>query len=146
MTLENLLRIGRLKAQPVDEVQVARLLDGAELAVRDAAVEGLSAISRLDIAWRAIMQASLAALLANGYRPSTSEPGHHQMMVHALPKTIGMDPRRVQVLDAFRKMRNQVDYHGVPVSDAVAAECGQAAARLIAEVRAWRAARQRQPQ
>lgn len=114
--------------------------------MRDAAVEGLSAISRLDIAWRAIMQASLAALLANGYRPSTSEPGHHQMMVQALPKTIGMDPRRVQVLDAFRKMRNQVDYHGVPVSDAVAAECGQAAARLIAEVRAWRAARQRQPQ
>lgn len=105
--------------------------------MRDAAVDGLSSLSRLDIAWRAIMQASLAALLANGYRPSTSEPGHHQMLVQALPKTIGMDPQRVQVLDAFRKMRNLVDYRGAPVSDSMAAECRAAAAQLIADVRAW---------
>lgn len=108
--------------------------------MRDAAVEGLSSVSRLDIAWRAIMQASLAALLANGYRPSTSEPGHHQTVVQSLPKTIGMDPQRVQVLDAFRKMRNLTDYRGVPVSEAMAAECRQAAVQLLAEVRAWLAA------
>jgi hypothetical protein len=140
MTLENLRRIGRLKPHPVDEEQIARLVEAAERAVRDAAVEGLSSVSRLDIAWRAIMQASLAALLANGYRPSTSEPGHHQTVVQSLPKTIGMDPQRVQVLDAFRKMRNLTDYRGVPVSEAMAAECRQAAAQLLAEVRAWLAA------
>jgi hypothetical protein len=137
MTLENLLRIGKLKAHPVDEARVARLLEAADQAVRDAAVDGLSSLSRLDIAWRAIMQASLAALLANGYRPSTSEPGHHQMLVQALPKTLGMDPQRVQVLDAFRKMRNLVDYRGAPVSDSMAAECRAAAAQLIADVRGW---------
>jgi hypothetical protein len=137
MTLENLLRIGKLKAHPVDEAQVARLLEAAEQAVRDAAVDGLSSASRLEISWRAIMQASLAALLANGYRPATSEPGHHQLLIQALPKTIGMDPRRVQVLDAFRKTRNLIDYRGAPVSEAMAAECRAAASQLIAEVRTW---------
>lgn len=131
------MRIGRLKPHPVDGAQVARLLEAAEQALRDAAVEGLSSVSRLDIAWRAIMQASLAAMLANGYRPTTSEPGHHQLLIQALPKTIGMDPRRVQVLDAFRKTRNLIDYRGAPVSEAMAFECRDAAARLIADVRGW---------
>lgn len=34
MTLENLLRIGKLKAHPVDEERVARLLEAADQAVR----------------------------------------------------------------------------------------------------------------
>ena len=78
-----------------------------------------------------------AAILANGYRPATSEPGHHQVVIQALPKTIGMAPERVQVLDAYRKARNQSDYRGVPVSDAVAGECAEDARRLLADVRIW---------
>lgn len=54
MTLENLLRMGRLKSHPVDKKQVARLLEAAEQALRDAAVDGLSSLSRLDTAWRSI--------------------------------------------------------------------------------------------
>jgi hypothetical protein len=47
-----------------------------------------------------------------------------------------MAPERVQVLEAYRKARNQMDYRGVPVSDAVARECVEEAARLLADVRA----------
>jgi hypothetical protein len=83
------------------------------------------------------MQAALAAVMANGYRPATSEPGHHQLLIQALPKTIGMAPERVQVLEAYRKARNQMDYRGVPVSDAVARECVEEAGRLLADVQAW---------
>lgn len=137
MTLENLARIGKLKAHAADEREIARLLESSDRALKDAPVAGLSTDSRLELAYRALMQAALAAMLANGYRPATSEPGHHQVVIQALPKTIGMAAERVQVLDAYRKARNQSDYRGVSVSDAVARECAEEAIRLLAEVRAW---------
>jgi len=143
MTLENLLRIGKLKAHAADEVEIARLLESADRALRDAAAAALSSDSRLDLAYRARMQAALTAVVANGYRPATSEPGHHRLLLQALPKTIGMAPERVQVLEAYRKARNQMDYRGVPVSDAVARECVADARRLLAEVRAWIEARRK---
>jgi len=101
MTLENLARIGKLKAHAADEREIARLLESADRALKDAAVAGLSTDSRLELAYRALMQAALAAMLANGYRPATSEPGHHQVVIQALPKTIGMAAERVQVLEAY---------------------------------------------
>ena len=137
MSLENLLRIGKLKAHAADEREIARLLESADRALGDTSVAGLSTDARLELAYRALMQAALAAMLASGYRPSTSEPGHHQVVIQALPKTIGMAPERVQLLEAYRKARNQSDYRGVPVSDAVAGECVEDARRLLSEVRAW---------
>jgi len=141
MTLENLARIGKLKAHAADEREITRLLESADRALKDAAVPQLSTSSRIDLAYKGMMQAALAATLASGYRPATSEPGHHQVVLQALPKTIGMAQERVQVLDAYRKARNQSDYHGVPVSDAVAQECVEDARRLLADVRKWIAAR-----
>jgi len=141
MTLENLLRIGKLKAHAADEREIARLLESADRGLKDASTAGLSSDSCLDLAYRALMQAALAAVMANGYRPATSEPGHHQLLIQALPKTIGIAPERVQVLEAYRKARNQMDYRGVPVSDAVARECVEDARRLLADVRAWIKAR-----
>jgi hypothetical protein len=136
MTLENLARIGRLKAHAADEREIARLLESAHRALRDAAIPGLSTDARLDLAYKGMMQAALAATYASGYRPATSEPGHHQVVLQALPKTIGATPERVRILDAFRKARNQSDYRGVPVSDAVAHECVEDAKRLLEDVRA----------
>ena len=137
MTLENLARIGKLKAHAADEREITRLLESADRALKDASVAELSTDSRLELAYRALMQAALAAMLASGYRPATSEPGHHQVVIQALPKTIGMAAERVQVLDAYRKARNQSDYRGISVSDAVARECAEEAIRLLTEVRAW---------
>lgn len=137
MTLENLLRIGKLKAHAADDAEIARVLASAERALKDASLAALSADSRLDLAYRSIMQAALAAMLANGYRPATSEPGHHQVLIQALPRTVGLDAGRLQLLEGFRKVRNQSDYRGVAVSDAVAKECASEAQRLVAAVRAW---------
>ena len=99
MTLENLARIGKLTAHAADEREIARLLESADRALRDAAIPQLSTDARLDLAYKGMMQAALAATLSSGYRPTTSEPGHHQVMLQALPKTIGATPagRRARV-------------------------------------------------
>jgi hypothetical protein len=83
------------------------------------------------------MQASLVAMLANGFRPSTSEAGHHQLLIQALPKTIALPPGRVRVLDAFRAARNKSDYDGISVSEAMAQEAVEEAERLLGEVKTW---------
>jgi len=140
MTLENLLPIGKLKAHAAGKVEIDRLLEAAEHALADATLNDLSSVSRLDVAYRAIMQGALAAMLANGYRPATSEPGHHQLLIQALPKTACIAAARMRVLDAYRAARNLSDYHGVPVSDAVAQECAADARSVLVAVRAWIAA------
>jgi len=140
MTLDNLLRIGKLKAHAADKAEITRLFESARRALADAGIEALSSDAHLDLSYRAIMQAALAAMLANGYRPATSEPGHHQLLIQALPKTAGISAERIRVLDAYRAARNLSDYRGVPVSDSVAKECAAEAASILAEVSAWIAA------
>jgi hypothetical protein len=137
MTLDNLLRIGKLKPHIADKAEIERLLAAAERALQDAGLQGLSTDSRLDLAYRAIMQAALIAMLVNNFRPATSEPGHHQLLIQALPKTIGLPADRVPVLEGFRATRNMSDYRGVSVSDTVTLECIGEAHRLLKEVRAW---------
>ena len=137
MTLNNLLRIGKLKPHAADKAEIARLFESARRALADAGLEGLSSDARLDLAYRAIMQVALAAMLANGYRPATSEPGHHQLLIQALPKTAGVAAERIRVLDAYRAARNLSDYRGVPVTDVVAQECAAEAASILADVSAW---------
>ncbi|MGH8709319.1 MAG: hypothetical protein ACREVD_14820 [Burkholderiales bacterium] len=48
--MENLLRTGQLKAHAADEREIARLLDAAQLALKDAAVADVSGDSRLNLA------------------------------------------------------------------------------------------------
>jgi len=137
MTLDNLSKIGRLKPHQPTRDEVARLLASADTALRDAKLAGMSTTSRLDLAYKAIMQAALAALYGNGYRTSTNEPGHQQTTIQALPKTVGLTAARMTVLDGFRRARNLADYEGAEVEDAKARECVEWAQVLIAEVRTW---------
>lgn len=66
MTLDNLLRIGKVKAHAADKVEIGRLLASVERALAAAGVPGLSAGTRLDAAYRALLQAALVAMLARG--------------------------------------------------------------------------------
>ena len=75
MTLDNLSKIGRLKPHQPTRDEVARLLASADTALRDARLAGMSTTSRLDLSYKAIMQAALAALYGNGYRPRQMSPG-----------------------------------------------------------------------
>jgi hypothetical protein len=102
---------------------VQRLLAAIERNLADTAVEGLSDETRFDAAYKAVMQCAMVAMLAAGYRPSTSEPGHHQMMIQTLPLTLGLANDAWVLLDALRKQRNANDYTGQPVSPSAVTEC-----------------------
>lgn len=78
------------------------------------------------------MQAALVAMMAAGYRPSTSAPGHHQTVIQALPLTLGLDADAWVPLDALRRKRNQADYTGAPASEAEVDEAIDRAEGLLA--------------
>jgi hypothetical protein len=123
MTLQNLSRIGRLKAHAATADEVQRLLKAIDRNMADAAVAAISDETRFDAAYKAVMQCALVAMMAAGYRPATSEAGHHQTLIQSLPLTLGVANDAWVVLDALRKQRNANDYTGQPITPAVVAEC-----------------------
>jgi hypothetical protein len=132
MTLANLLAIQRLLAFSARPQGVQRLLAAAERNLADARLTQLSAENRFDAAYKCIMQCAMLGLWARGYRTSTSQPGHHQTALQALPLTMGLPADVIIVLDALRKQRNLADYEGDLVSDGVVVECLQQAQMLLA--------------
>ncbi len=136
MTLENLLAIRRLVKHPADPAAIEKLLKAAQRNLVDAQITTISAENRFDAAYKAILQCAMAALWAKGYRTSTSEPGHHQTAIQALPLTLAVDSATVIVLDALRKQRNLNDYTGDGVNDALLAECLAQAEALLRHARA----------
>lgn len=140
MTLDNLLRIGQLKRHTTDRAEISYLLAAARRNLGDARAENISIENRFDASYKCIMQCALVALMANGFRPDTKVPGHHQTVIQSLPKTIGLPPARVAVLDTLRNKRNLSDYTGKDIDPASLAACIQEAERLLGEVTAWLAA------
>jgi hypothetical protein len=51
--------------------------------------------------------------MMHGYRPETNRPGHHMTVIQSLPLTIGLESKRLIVLDALRRQRNVADYRGM---------------------------------
>jgi hypothetical protein len=136
VTLKNLLGISLDAIQP-DAATIGKLLAAAQRNLTDAQLTGLSAENRFDAAYKAIMQLSMVALQAKGYRTLTSKPGHHQTAIQTLTTSVGVAPAQVIVLDALRKQRNLSDYSGDLIPDAVAAECLASAQALQGHVLAW---------
>lgn len=137
MTLANLLKIGRLKTHMPNGAEIRRLLAAAARNLDDARIDAVSDETRFDAAYKAIMQMALAAMLASGYRPSTSEPGHHQTMIQSLPLTVGLASDAWVVIDALRRKRNAADYLGDPVEAEALAECVKQAEHVYGAVYAW---------
>jgi len=137
MTLANLLKINRLQEFTPGAEGVQRLLESAERNLNDAKLNALSSDNRFDAAYKTIMQCAMVGLWANGYRTSTSQPGHHQTALQALPLTLGLPDDSVIVFDALRKQRNINDYEGDPVTKAAVTECITQAEQLLAHTRKW---------
>ena len=144
MTLENLLAIHRLQLFEATPAGIQRLLAAAERNLADARLPGLSAENRFDAAYKTLMQCAMIGLWANGYRTSTSQPGHHQTALQTLPKTMNVGQDTVIVLDALRRQRNLNDYEGDPIADAAVTECLVQADALLAHARQWLQAHRRE--
>jgi len=115
---------------------IRRLIEAAQSSLKDAKLKSLSNEGRFDLAYKAIMQSANAALQAKGYRVLTSKPGHHQLMLQALPLTIGLDKDSLILLDHLRKQRNAIDYSGDLVSDALTIEVIAQAETILTRVKA----------
>jgi hypothetical protein len=137
MSLENLVRTNQLQPHDADLAAVQRLLAAAERNLADARVPDISDETRFDAAYRTIMQCAMAGLHANGYRPATSTPGHHQTMIQTLTLTLGVPREDWIVLDALRRKRNVADYSGELIETASVTECIERADGLLRITRAW---------
>ena len=136
MSLANLVKTGQLKEHPVDQEEIGRLVAAAERTLADTRVAGLGNESKFEIAYRAITQTGIAALMLQGYRPDTNRPGHHMTIIQSLPLTLGIDRERMRVLDTFRRKRNLADYTGEEIDDASVSSCIEQAQKLLQDVKA----------
>lgn len=136
MTLNNLVGKNLEKITPHDET-IKKLLFAAERNICDAKIIALSLENRFDAAYKAIMQISNASLQMCGYRTLTSKPGHHQIMIQSLVKTLEVDSSRVILLDAMRKQRNVADYSGDVIPETTVIECITQAEKLLVDFKTW---------
>ncbi|MBV8605710.1 MAG: DNA-binding protein [Pelomonas sp.] len=123
MRLQNLLRIGRLKAHEATPAEIQRLLGAVVRNLADAAVGSVSEETRFDAAYKAVTQCALVALMAQGFRPSGNESDPHLATVQSLPLTLGVEDGTSAVLDALRRKRNAIDDTGDSVSPDMLDEC-----------------------
>ena len=136
MTLENLLKTRQLEPHETNAKQVGEQLNAIRRSLEDARQQTITAETRLEAAYRAIMQLSMLALWANGYRPSSSL-GHHATMIQSLVASVGLDSARMQLLDTFRIKRNAVSYSGRDMDMASVKACISAGEDLSRHVRQW---------
>jgi hypothetical protein len=137
MSLNNLVKTNQIKPHDTHPDEVQRLLAAATRNLADARVSGISDETRFDAAYKAIMQCALVGLMANGYRPSTSVPGHHQTVIQTLSLTLGVPRETWIVMDALRKKRNVNDYSGDLIEPESVRECIAQADALFEQVNRW---------
>jgi hypothetical protein len=105
--LDNLVRIGQLKAEPPAENEVAGLIQSGLTRLKDSRNTELGYESRFDLAYNAAHALSLAALRIAGYR---SETRYHVFL--CTRHTIDLESERWRVLENAHNKRNLAEYEG----------------------------------
>jgi hypothetical protein len=106
--LDNLLRIGQLKAEPRNEAEARRMLAMARTRLADARLASLSPEGRFISAYNAAHAAALAALRWHGYRSE-----NRYTVFQCLTHTLNWPAPRWRVLDAAHQKRNLAEYEGL---------------------------------
>jgi hypothetical protein len=126
--LDNLVRIGKLKAEPPAQVEFDGLVRSGLVRLRDAENAALSLESRFDLAYNAAHALSLAALRWHGYRSE-----NRYLVFQCLEHTTGLEKAQWRVLDQAHNKRNLAEYEGdLDVDDALV-EALIRAAQTVAE-------------
>lgn len=95
-----------LKPQPANARDVVAWLQAAQVKLQDAQQTVISAGTRMDAAWDAVLLACLAVASANGWR-ATADRGHHAAVFEGALQAVGLAQRRFDELDALRDWRNR---------------------------------------
>ena len=128
--LDNLVRIGQLKAEPRNDAEVRRMLAMARTRLADAKVARLSPEGRFTSAYNAAHVAALAALRWHGYRSE-----NRFTVFQCLSHTLNWPAPRWRVFDAAHQKRNLAEYEGfLEVEESTIAELCALVGELIIEV------------
>jgi hypothetical protein len=106
--LENLVAIGKLKAEAPSEVEISGLIQSARARIVDAENATLSLESRFDLAYNAAHAFALAALRKAGYRSD-----NRYLVFQTLQTTAQLTPAEWRVLDQAHIKRNRAEYEGI---------------------------------
>lgn len=127
--LDNLVRIGQLKAEPRNEAEIERMLAMARSRLADAGQTNISLEGRFTSAYNAAHAAALAALRWHGYRSE-----NRFTVFQSLTHTLNWPAPRWRVLDAAHQKRNMAEYEGfLDVEESAIAELCALVADLIAD-------------
>ena len=130
--LDNLVRIGQLKAEPRNAQEVTRMLAMAQTRLSDAKLNKLSLEGRFTSAYNAAHAAALAALRWHGYRSE-----NRYTVFQCLTHTLGWPANRWRVLDTAHQKRNLAEYEGyLEVEESTVAEMCALVQGLITDVQA----------
>lgn len=130
--LDNLVRIGQLKAEPRNAQEVTRMLAMAQTRLSDAKLNKLSLEGRFTSAYNAAHAAALAALRWHGYRSE-----NRYTVFQCLTHNLGWPANRWRVLDTAHQKRNLAEYEGyLEIEESTVAEMGALVHGLIADVQA----------
>ena len=105
--LDNLVKTGKLKAEPADQKEFDGMVSSARRRLHDASLESLSDDSRFSLAYGAAHALSLAAMRWHGYRSD-----NRYLVFQCLQHTVGMETVKWRVLDKCHKQRNIAEYEG----------------------------------
>lgn len=114
MTLENLVRIRELRAEPADRREFEALLGAAIDRLKDSQNTTLSYPSRFDLAYNAAHGLALAALRAKGYRSDK-----RYLVFQCLAHTVDIGKGQLRIFAACHERRNLAVYEGQLETDEV---------------------------
>lgn len=126
--LDNLVRIGQLKAEPPAQAEFDGLVRSGQVRLADAANNTLSLESRFDLAYNAAHALALAAMRWHGYRSE-----NRYQVFQCLTHTLGLEPVQWRVLDQAHHKRNLAEYEGELDVDEALVEALIRATRVVAE-------------
>lgn len=130
--LENLAKIGQLKAEPASQSEIDSLVASGRRRLKDARNPANALESRFDLAYGAAHAFSLAALRRRGYRSES-----RYLVFQVLPHTLGMTDRQWRLLALCHERRNKIEYEGAnEVDEGLVAELVEVAEAVLLKLAA----------
>ena len=106
--LDNLVKIGKLKAEPPAQAELDGLIHSGTVRLADAENDKLNFESRFDLAYNAAHALALAALRFHGYRSE-----NRYLVFQSLEHTLKLKSEQWRVLDQAHGKRNRAEYEGL---------------------------------
>jgi hypothetical protein len=107
VALKNLEKIGQLKLEKPNIIEINRMLSLASRRLQDASHAGLSMEGRFTSVYNAIHAASLAALRWHGYRSE-----NRYLVFQSLQHTLQWSAVKWRIIDHAHRKRNLAEYEG----------------------------------